>query len=54
MNRNCDNYNLQLKKKQTFFSNLVWFGKVVKRMAAQERTHYTALAASFKPIIGIH
>jgi hypothetical protein len=27
--------------------------QVVKRMAMQERTHYTAIAASFKPIIGI-
>jgi hypothetical protein len=27
--------------------------QVVKRMAMQERTHYTAIAASFKPIIGM-
>ena len=48
-----DNFNLQFFFFKQFFSNLVWFGKVVRRMAAQERTHYTALAASFKPIIGM-
>jgi hypothetical protein len=28
--------------------------QVVKKMATQERTHYTVIAASFKPIIGNH